>query len=212
MSKKKPRKRIGSYIRELSIVIIGVAATLYAGTLINNVKEKNDLNNQLGIIHTELESNIKSLDGLIGFYNRHEQLRKFLKESIKNPQVGTNDSILKYGYTVGELYPFIYKKNAYEMFINSGAMKLMTDRNLLLDITECYTMLEIIKDDFDKYETFKMNELQKLNDLRGASSYDKSILDPEYRNLFNFYINMQKGDYPIDAKEHIKKILSRLQQ
>ena len=212
MSKKKKSRKIGSYIRELSIVIIGVAVTLYASSIINSNKEKKDLHQQLDIICTELESNIKSLDGLIGFYDRHERLRSYLVESINNPKEGTNDSIRKYGYIIGELYLFVYKRDAYDMLLNSGAIKLMTDRYLLLDITECYSMLEIAKNDFDTYASLKLNEFQKLNDLKETTSYNKGILDPEYRNLFNFYINMQKGYYPVEVKEHIQNVLSKIQQ
>lgn len=210
MAKKKKSRRISSYIRELSIVIIGVAVTLYASTLINNTKEKKDLEQQLSLIYTELESNVKSLEGLVDYYYRHERLRKYLIESIDNPQVGTNDSIRKYEYTAGEMFVFVYKKGAYEMFLNSGAIKLMTNRNLLLDITECYTMLEIIKNDFDKYAEMKTIEFQKLNNL-SKTTHNKSILNPEYHSLLNFYINMQKGDYPIEVKDHLKKVLSELQ-
>lgn len=212
MGKKKPKRKVASYIRELSIVIIGVAVTLYGGNIINRVKEKKDLKQQLSLIYTELESNVKALDGLIDFYNRHERLRKYLVESIDNPHVGTTDSIRKYEYIKGEMYPLAFKKDAYEMFSNSGGMKLMTNRSLLLDITEAYTRLEVVKTDFEKYENMRTHEFQKLNDLRETSAYGKSILDAEYRNLFNFYVNMQKGDYPIDVKEHIKKVLPKLEQ
>lgn len=160
-----------------------------------------------------MESNIVSIDGLIGSYRRHERLRDYLIKNIANPQIGTNGSIRKYeNFKVGEIPFFVYKKSAYEMLINSGAMKLMTNRSLLLDITECYSTLEILQQDFTTYYNFKMNEFQKLNDLKEPTSYNKSILSPEYRSMFNFYVNMQKGQYPIEVKQHIKKDISELRQ
>lgn len=200
--------KVVKYLRELSIVIIGVAVTLAASSIVNDFKEKRDLKQQLNIIHAELESNVERLDGLIDFYGRHGKLSNFLIESIENPQTGTIDSINKYSSIIGEIYPFTYKRGAYDMFLNSGAAKLLTDRNLLLDITESYTMLEIIKGDYDKYVEMKIIEIQKFNDLGRKNIYNViDITSPEYSNMFNFYTSIRKGEYPVETREHIEKVL-----
>ena len=55
-------KKILKYLRELSIIIIGVAITAGVGFWINNRNNKKDLESHLIAVKLELEYNAKSLD------------------------------------------------------------------------------------------------------------------------------------------------------
>jgi hypothetical protein len=212
MNIKQSTAKIGNYLRELSIVIIGVAVTLYAGDVIGNLKEQKDLNLQLAAIYTELEFNLERVDEIINIHKRHDHLRESIMENIDHPQQ-VNDSINKPNSGIGSRASFIYKKGAYEMFINSGAMKLLANRQLLLEITECYIWLESTKEGSQRYYEAKMQELSKLNNLDTKTYLGNiDISDPRFHGIVNFYIGFNGFGYtPEMAKEQIEKTLALLE-
>ena len=55
-------KKVGKYLREISVVVIGVAITLSASFWINNRNDKRDMNLYLYAIKLELDENIKFLE------------------------------------------------------------------------------------------------------------------------------------------------------
>lgn len=137
-------------------MIIGVAIILYVSNCISSANEKKNLRLQLSSIYTELEDNQVKLDNVIDYYKKHEHFRDLLVENMNKPQQALSDSINKYENIIGKIIPFTFKKGAYEMFLQSGAMKLLQDRNLLLNITESYVLLEIAKEQHERYNNTKM--------------------------------------------------------
>jgi len=203
--------RINNYFREVSVVIIGVAVTLLAGTIVNNIKETKDLNLQLALVHAELEDNLIRIDKVLAYYETHLKLGRFLAESLENPRPDLNDSINRYKKTIGIVIPFAYKRGAYDMFLNSGAMKLLTDRKQLLNITESYALLEEAVQEHVQYSESKMHILRDLNDV-DSMVYSEGIdlFSPFYRKLANFYIGTNLMEVPfIEAKQNINKVLGK---
>jgi hypothetical protein len=210
MNKIKTKESIGKivkYVRELSIVIIGVAVTLYVSDRVGTKKEKKDLNLQLAVIYMELESNLERLDDIIDYYEKTNHLRRTIMENIDNLQQA-NDSISGFG----SVSSFNYKKGAYEMFINSGAMKLFTDRKLLLDITECYILLENAQKSTLAYNEAKTRELSKAYDMDTKTLLKNiDMAAPQWRSIVNFYITTSGFEGSAkSAKKQIEKTLSLL--
>ncbi|GHS91999.1 hypothetical protein FACS1894203_3770 [Bacteroidia bacterium] len=211
MSKFKNWKqlKIGNYFRELSIVIIGVAVTLYVSTVVSETKERKDLELQLNTVYTELKDNLQRIDSLIEHRNKSKILSKYLVEYYHNPGPVVADSIHKYSDVIGYMHLFVYKKGAYDMFMNSGAMKLFNDKELLLDITDCYAMIEELKEDHVLYESQKLEQLKKIFD------YDFKIVEEgidltssKFRKLYNFFLMFRLDDIAEKTREKTEKVLS----
>jgi Txe/YoeB family toxin of Txe-Axe toxin-antitoxin module len=208
---KLKQLRIGNYFRELSVVIIGVAVTLYASNAITNVKERKDMHIQLNAVYAELEVNLQIINRLIVHYDDIAQLRKYMQADYNNPEQLDSDSLRKYSRIAGQARRFVYKKGAYEMLLYSGAAKHFQDKTLLSDITECYTMMEMSKESINLHMSLKMDLIKKLYD------YDtKMIMEdidwkhPMYRSLYNFYLVSSGGDnYLRASKELIEKVLAK---
>ncbi|MDR0970347.1 MAG: hypothetical protein LBM67_07420 [Lentimicrobiaceae bacterium] len=206
-SKKKSWK-IVSYFRELSVVVIGVAITFFANNLITEFKEKNDLNQQLKAIYMELADNMEKIDDLLVHYEKVNRLKAALLEFVENPQQQNRDSVNKYAYILGKVEAFSYKKGAYEMFLNSGAMKLLVNRKHLLDITESYNMLEILKEEHDRYTNLQTKQIEKLYDLDTKQIMGNlDITEPQFHSIRNFFISVSKDYYPEETKKQIEKVL-----
>jgi len=210
MGKFKLKKiKIGSYLRELSIVIIGVAVTLTAGGIIGNIQEKNDLKLQMDAIYTELEDNKERVESLKEFYEERRKLQFLLIKDHRNPGSVDQDSIKKYNNVVGRVKSFVYKNNAYSMLINTGAIKSFKNKKLLLDITESYTLLQSIKESHME----QMGLLAQL--FNNVYSMDSNwVIDQhdikKFPGLYNFYM-MSSGDLEmiVETIDLIDKITSQ---
>lgn len=212
MKHKRFRKlKPWNYLRELSIVIIGVAITLYAGNRISSANEKKNMRLQVAAIYTELEDNSDKLDNLIDYYQKHAHFSELLQKNLHAPQQPLNDSIRKYQNIKGKIVPFTFKKGAYEMFLQSGAMKLLKDRNLLLNITESYALLEIAKEQHDRYNDTKIQLVIPVYKADAKMFLNTDIQNPAEQGLWNFH-TFHSGNlfYVEEAKTQIKKTLPRI--
>lgn len=209
-SKLKP---IWRYLRELSIVIIGVAITLLVSNIIVSIKEHKDLNKQLDAIYAELDDNQERVEQLIADCNAHDRLKELLIQTLDKSFQVNRDTMDLYVRHIGKVSPFTYKKGAYEMFLNSGAMKSLQDRELLMDITECYLILETTKEARTKYIDIKMQEIMKLYSIISDTELVTGVLDvrdTRYRSIFNFYVSISGlAYYPEQANIAIDKVLAR---
>lgn len=198
------------YFRELSVVIIGVAVTFYLSGLISASNERKDLNLYLDAIRSELAYNLDCVDSLSVHYNDHIIFRQLLLDYSKVPQKSTLDSIDMYSQVYNGSNTFTYKKAAYEMFINSGAMKTLNDKQLLLDITESYILLETLYVEHEKHTELKFKqfaEIYALIDLQFLKE-NISILHPAMRRLYNFHA-LNSGLYKLvdKVKAQLEKTL-----
>jgi hypothetical protein len=88
-------------------------------------------------------------------------------------------------------------------------MKSFSDKELLIDITECYAMMELTKAYHEVYENLKLESVRKLYD------YDTKFImtgldltNPLFRTLYNFHLTASPAGSVKETKELIEKILS----
>lgn len=206
---KLKRIKFGSYFRELSIVIIGVAVTLCASSIISTIQEKRSLKQQMNAIYAELEDNLVKVNKLNDFYQDTRKLNEYLMKDYRNPGTVYEDSIMILNRVVGKVPGFVFKRNAYDMFINSGGMKSFKDKNLLLDITECYSLLEILNKAHQDYTGSILEMLKPIYSMETEKIID-NIGVKDFLNLYNFHL-MSTADYENSELtiKMINKVLSK---
>lgn len=201
------------YLRELSVVIIGIAITFFFSDIISKSKEKKDLNTQLSIIYDELEENLQAIDMLIVHYDKHLKLRYYLNQYMEHPDENYADSVQLYSSTAFNSEGFYYKRAAYEMFINSGMMKAVEDRQLLLSITESYLKLEAVKQEHETHLELKYNEYTKLYSKLNKKfliTNEIDITNPLFENILIFHtVNTGIGESVKKVKKQIEKTLEQ---
>lgn len=200
--------KFGKYFRELSIVIIGVAVTLAASSIISSIQERKNLKLQVNAIYSELEDNRQRIQTLAEFYKDTEKMQNLLLEDYRYPGSVHKDSISKLYHIISRSAPFIYKRNAYGMFINSGGMKDFNNKKILLDITECYALIQTLKESYDLYMDLKVDVFKNLLTLETELLVDQMDIKA-IPTLYNFHL-MNTGDTktPPQIKALIEKILS----
>lgn len=137
---KNSIKTVIRYIRDLSIVIAGIAVTLYLDSLVTNQSEKRDLQLYFNAIKLELEENMEILDEAIENMEQSVRYSDYLRSH--DPDTLDKDTINSFAHVYNGASAYTYKTNAFEMFKNSGSMRLVEDKQLLLSLWDVYSDLE----------------------------------------------------------------------
>jgi hypothetical protein len=209
-------KTIGKYLRELSVIVVGVTITVSIGLLVNKSNSRKELKQYLHAVKLELEENIKSLDKQIFFLERSWKYANYLQShDIKslNPDSINSYSIPDtiYFFSIPYNLLFItYKTNAYEMFKASGMMRLLGDKELMLSIWNVYSNLEELKLIHDIYSQVKKDEGMKEIHL-GMEGKPVAIPMYNYFKIFagDILYEMSKSK---DNSEDIKELVAKLEK
>ena len=179
--------KIYNFLREIAVVVIGVAITLSASYWITNKNAERDVALYLSAIKMELEDNKRILEETNNkkiqvSINYTDYLESHDKKSLNL------DSLIYYrDRTMIDFSPIMLKSNAFEMFKISGFMRLVKDKELLLALWETYSFLVETKQAFDGQQQMKFEELKKYLYLNSLPD-EELLKDPP---LYDFYANMQ---------------------
>ena len=164
-------KPILKFLRELAVVVIGIAITIGLGLWINNNNIKKDQKQYLNAIILELKENMENFDKYARALQKSVRYSNYLRSH--NEKSLSLDSIRYYGacYTDsigwGEANKIIlYTENAFEMFKASGAMRHMDDKKLLLSIWKVYYAMKSTQNTIHELIEYKRNiammDIQKM--------------------------------------------------
>ena len=186
-------KTIGKYLRELSVIVVGVTITATVGIFMNNNSNRKDLKQYLHTIKLELENNIESIDREIDFFGQMVKYARYLESNDKKSL--NSDSISSYQYVIHRLRIVTYKTNAFEMFKTSGTMRLLGNKDLLLYVWEAYSVLEHYKLLLDTIYQIKKEEALKDLQLQREGKTDVAPMNDFYSihgdDLYEIMLNMK---------------------
>ena len=160
---KKSMKTIVTYIRDFSIVVAGIAVTLYINDKVSNQGEKRDLKLYLNTIMMELEENTKEINEAIEYLQPAVRYADYLSLHTKDSM--NRDTIKMYEKAYSTSAWFTFNTNAFDMFKTSGIMRLVDSKELLLSIWDVYTSINILKELLDLGFQMKYDEMKKLATL-----------------------------------------------
>ena len=160
--------KIGKYLRELSIVVAGIAITVGIGLWVNNNNIKKDQKQYLDAIILELKENAELFDNYARGLQKSVGYSNYL-HSLTDIKFLNKDSIDYYAYDNadglgwGNWNPVtLYNEDAFEMFKYSGAMRQVDDKELLLSIWQVYHLMRNVQNFIDDLLQYKkevsMNE------------------------------------------------------
>ena len=157
---KKSLKKFGKYLREISIITIGIAITLSVGNWLGVSKEKRDLSIYLSGIMLELEDNIKYLDAIKNRLESSAKYSDYLRSHPKNLlDKNTINSFINIAYDFEIYAPF--KQVAFEMLKGSGTMRLIDDKEFLQTLWDLYQMFDGLDYILDWYVQLQTEDLKK---------------------------------------------------
>lgn len=148
---------ISEYLRELSIVIIGVLITLLITNGISSYNRQKEIKGILGFIKTELAENIEDLEWVQYRWEGEQQFFRLLLENTEDPTRIPADTLSKYSYAIGTLYSLSIKDESYELLKSSMLMQYVKEKDLLRKLSKTYGSLENLNQQLSSYTTQKMS-------------------------------------------------------
>jgi hypothetical protein len=189
MSKTKTKiliESVAKYLREISVVVIGVAITLSASYWLTGRNEKRDMSLYLNAIRLELENNIKYIDAEVDYLEDWENYALYLQSHDKKSLHPDSIRMGNNGSGLGTVKNIIFQTSAFEMFKVSGAMRLIDDKVLLQSLWDAYLNLEIVRSQINEYYELKKAQGIKENQLEREG---KPVPIPLY-DFFITYTNL----------------------
>ena len=199
--------KIGKYLRETSIVVIGVAITLSISYWIGIKNEKRDMELHLRAIKMELAENASDIGSLIKSLQPECGYAAYLQSHDKKSL--DKDTLNSY-FLLCYSSPgsFTFKTNAFEMFKSSGTMRLMNDKELLKEIWNVYDGLTILKEIIDEHNKLKWNFMEKeisLVDRDMEGNIERNIIP-----MYDFYKKTGNSNKLLNTSEMLSKNIQKL--
>jgi len=211
---KETIRPIVQYLRELSIIVTGIAITVSIGLWVNSNNIKKDQKQYLDAIKVELEYNMKEFDS----YERWLQKSvKYADYIMSNEKKSLNSDTLEYytytnndgcGLGFSESVAARFPTNAFEMFKVSGAMRQINDKELLQSIWNIYAQIEAAKSNIDRLFQIKSEEAMKMVQLL---TEDKTI-DVPMQSFHSCGLPYEMVRHCRQTSEEIKETLLKLEK
>lgn len=200
-------KKITRYLRELSVVVAGVAITFIVSGWISRYNDRKELERDLSAVRTELEQNLENIQEAAAFYMETGNFARYLISD--KPENLSPDSIDKYRNlgVVGNIYNLTYKSSAFDIFQKSGTMNRIKNKILLQSIMDSYGSLQEIKQTSDAYSARKLTEI--YNAVMKNRQVRFELLEPGFSDLFYFFALYYSLDQQLlECSEQIEETLA----
>ena len=205
----------GEYVRQTSIVVIGVLITFVGSELVTRCSEQADIKSTMLLIGDELKSNRKNFEEIMSEFSEDERLSALLVEHDMDIRSIPEDSLKQFRFILGHIRSYSYTQNALDILKSSMLMQKISDKELLLSLTEIYETLEDIKNmNFFSHMDYLVN-LGYLNILFNSKEYNKYFLDIvdkiigkgkiEYKFLIPFINSKLKEAFIKEEKDEFVK-------
>jgi hypothetical protein len=195
-------RKIVKYLRELSVVVIGIAITLSVNNLLTTRSEKKDIRLYLNAVKLELEANLSDMDWLTEVVEKEVGYSRYLLSHDKKAL--DHDTIQYYASNYYNLSSVLTLSNAFEMFKASGSMRFVKDKEVLLSIWTAYVWIEEVKMNLmNVFHKEKHEEIKKEKMLEQAG---KPIAVP----MYDFYT--LRMEYTLGLLHECKNIKSVLKE
>ena len=198
-------KTIVTYIRDFSIVVAGIAVTLYVNDIVTNQGEKRDLKLYLNTIIMELEENKKEMNNVLDYLQPSADYAEYLSSHHRDSLSRDTLKIYEKVFTAAQVFTF--NTNAFEMFKSSGVMRLVEDKELLLLIWNTYSSINDLKYLLDM--SFDMKR-EALTDLIALAKQGEKINAPMYDYFTDVNVTQTSLRDCIETLETIDKLIAEL--
>ncbi len=155
--------RLGDFVRQVAVVVIGVVITFMGSDLITQNSEKKDIQSTMSLIRDELKSNREKYEDIVAEFREDEALSTLLAEHDMKIRTIPEDSLRQYATVLGHIRGFSYTQDALDILKNSMLMQKISDKELLLQLTKVYEALNGFKLTMTEYYEMKDQIMTPFN-------------------------------------------------
>lgn len=213
----------GDYVRQTSIVVIGVLITFVGSELVTRCSEQKDIKSTMLLIRDELRNNKDKFKGAISEFNNDERISTLLVEHDMKFRTIPEDSLRQFGFVLGHFRIFSYRRNAMDLLKNSMLMQKISDKEFLLSLIEVYETLEGFKTLITEYYDMKGQAVnpfhltltdEQFNSLLegGYEMWEIYLSDKTVRNFMRTPMEFFNSNYKISVEQEIDKMIRTIEE
>lgn len=186
MRKKRNRQKRRSwirYVRELSVVIIGVLTTLLITSILSDRARQAEVERALTLVKTELEENLQKIGWAQQKWETEQRVYALIRQNIDRIEAIPLDTLRKYRKVIGDKHSLAVVTDSYEVLKSSLLMQYIKDKDFLSELSKTYGIIGLIGDKLNNYSNIKGNGINHM-----MSSIDRKSLE-RWTNgdIYDFY-------------------------
>ena len=198
--------KLGDYVRQISIVVIGVLITFMGSDWVTRNSEKKDIRATMLLIKEELKSNREKYEDIVAEFQEDERLSALLAEHDLKIRIIPEDSLRQFALLMGHIRSFTYTQNALDILKSSMLMQKISDKELLLQLTEIYEVLDGFKATMNGY--YDMNCLYE----GGYEAWDIYLSNISVRNFVRVAHRYFTPDYIERVGKRIDRAIQAIEE
>lgn len=213
----------GEYIRQTSIVVIGVLITFVGSELVTRCSEQKDIKSTMLLIRDELKSNRDQFEDVMSEFNKDKRISTLLVEHDMKFRMIPEDSLRQFGFVLGHFRVFSCRRNAIDLLKNSMLMQKISDKEFLLSLIEVYETLESFRTLITEYYDMKGQAVnpfhlsltdEQFNSLLegGYEMWEIYLSDKTVRNFMRTPMEYFHSSYKKSVEQEIDKMIQAIEQ
>jgi hypothetical protein len=186
MAKKKTKRsfkatlrswKIGDYVRQLSVVVIGILITFQGSALVTKNAQRREVANILGMVKYEIEKNRRNVELQKELLEFEYAGARALKPYIHDTEGAPADTLAKYVSIIVQVRNYGFSTNSFEVLKSSSNFQTVKNKELLRDLFSTYESLGSFFGDISSYNSLRSSRMQEQ--LKGT---DSEVFDVFYSN------------------------------
>lgn len=177
------------YMRELSVVIIGVLITLLITNILSDRARQAEVERALTLVKIELEENLHKIEWAQHKWETEQRVYSLIRQNINHIEKIPVDTLLQYQKVIGDKHSLAVVTDSYEVLKSSLLMQYIKDKDFLSELSKTYGIIGLVGDKLNNYSNIKGSGINHM-----MNSIDKNNLE-KWTNgsIYDFY-NIPLGD------------------
>lgn len=177
------------YMRELSVVIIGVLITLLITNILSDRARQAEVERALTLVKIELEENLHKIEWAQQKWETEQRVYSLIRQNIDHIEKIPVDTLLQYQKVIGDKHSLAVVTDSYEVLKSSLLMQYIKDKDFLSELSKTYGIIGLVGDKLNNYSNIKGSGINHM-----MNSIDKNNLE-KWTNgsIYDFY-NIPLGD------------------
>lgn len=166
-------RNVRSYIRDISIVIVGIVITFAGSELVSRQVKKKEIRAVMELIKDKFESNIRHMEEVLQVIESERMLYVDLMDNRFDLRRMPLDSLQVRRGLITYVSNFVPKKDAFDLLKSSSLMQYIRNKELMLKIIEVYDRLYGVEIDIRAYYEYKSRAIMETIEGLPLEVYDE---------------------------------------
>ncbi len=191
--KKYTTWKIGDYVLQLSVVVLGIIITFAGSSAISGYFESKQIDNAMKLIKSELEINRQRIEDIHRRLDLERKACNYILQYRNNLENASEDSLFRYVNIPFSYDSFSYVSDALEMLKMSSLSPQIQDKELILQIVKAYKGLNQVQELVSWFYDVKFRYVELIiTDVafqKGAEKWEEGSLKEKIRDIYRYHLN-----------------------